>query len=400
MSAERPQALPALLEAAWRRAQGGDAASQAAWGFYGCAPVWNERGLTLQATGGEWAIGSWAYGGPEALAALRAGVVEVTVSGSAGAAGLSFGDFKDFLVELSPGGPPRRLQLQIDGESGAWVFRVDGQTAPRRWWDTAVGSAADLLAGALSLKARHAEQVCFEQLTLRAFAASCRLSVIITCNRFLQRLRVTLRNWCHQSLGGESYELLVVNPSSPDGTHEHLAAVAGSYPEVRVRELLVEPELRMNKGAMINRAVRASLGEWIWLTDADCLFGPDSAALALERVRGNPGHLYFGERRHLTWPQTQALLAGRYDGLADFAQLAAAEHQRAPDCAPWGFTQIVHRSVMDRARYRDDIDHFAYTDNAFIEACARLGIRPRFVEGLYCLHLDHPFSWYGTDAFL
>ncbi len=400
MSAERPQDLPELLDAEWRLARGGDAASQAAWEYYGCAPSWDEQGLTLRATGGEWVIGSWTHGGSAALAALRAGVVEVTVSGNATAAGLSFGDFKDFLVELSPGGPPRHLQLQIDGESGVWVFRIDGQPAPRRWWDTAVGGAADLLAGTLSLKARHAEAVRFDNLRLRAFAASCRLSVIITCHRFLQRLRVTLRNWCHQSLDGARYELLIVNPNSPDGTHEHLAAVVESYPEVRVRELLVEPELRMNKGAMINRAVQASYGEWIWLTDADCLFGPDSAALVLERVHGNPGHLYFGERRHLTWPQTQALLAGRYDGLADFAQLAVAEHQRAPDRAPWGFTQIVHRSVMDRARYRDDIDHFAYTDNAFLEDCARLAIRPRLVEGLFCLHLNHPFSWYGTNAFL
>jgi hypothetical protein len=400
MSAETPRELPALLDAEWRLAREGDTASQAAWECYGCAPSWDERGLTLRVTDGEWAISSWAYGGPAALAALGSGVVEVTVSGRAAAAGLSFGDFKDFLVELSPDGPPRRLQLQLDAESGTWLFRVDGQQAPRRWWDAAVGGAADLVAGTLSLKARHAEGVRFENLTLRAFASSCRLSVIITCHRFLQRLRVTLRNWCHQTLDGASYELLIVNPGSPDGTHEHLAAVAGSYPEVRVRELLVEPELRMNKGAMINRAVQASFGEWIWLTDADCLFGSDSATLVLERVRGSPGHLYFGERHHLTSAQTQALLAGRYDGLADFDRLASAEHQRASDRAPWGFTQIVHRSVMDRARYRDDIHHFAYTDNAFIEDCARLAIRPRFVEGLFCLHLDHPFSWYGNDAFL
>ncbi len=270
----------------------------------------------------------------------------------------------------------------------------------RRWWNAAVQSSADLLAGTLALKVRYAEQVLFQNLVLRTLPPSCQISVIITCSRFAQRLRVTLRNWCHQRLGIGAYELLIVNPQSPDGTHEHLAAVARSYPELRVRELTVDPELALNKGAMINHAVRASRGEWIWLTDADCLFGPGSAALMLAHVHGRPNHLYFGERRYLTRAQTDALLSGRYDGLSDFDQLASDEHLRGSDRAPWGYTQIVHRSVMQRVCYRDDIDHFAYTDNAFVEACRLLAILPSPVDGLFCLHLDHPFSWYGTEAFL
>ena len=81
---------------------------------------------------------------------------------------------------------------------------------------------------------------------------------------------------------------------------EHLAAVARSYPHLRLREIAVERDLATNKGAMINQAVNASRGDWIWLTDADCLFGPDAAQIVLEQVWHEQRHLFFGERRFLT----------------------------------------------------------------------------------------------------
>ena len=89
---------------------------------------------------------------------------------------------------------------------------------------------------------------------------SCRLSVIMTCFRFLQRLKLALRNWCHQDqdLPFGAFEVLIVNPESPDGTHEHLATVARSFPHIRVHEIAVGADLSTNKGAMINRAFEAS----------------------------------------------------------------------------------------------------------------------------------------------
>ena len=222
----------------------------------------------------------------------------------------------------------------------------------------------------------------------------------MTCYRFLQRLRISLRNWCHQSLPPHTYEVLVVNPDSPDGTHDYLVAVARSYPELAVREVAVEASLATNKGAMINRAVSASRGAWIWLTDADCLFSPHCAAAVLNRVQDRQQRLFYGQRRHLGEWHTDALVSGRLDGLRHFEELARLNHGREPDNRPWGYTQIARRSTFERMPYREDMNHFSHADGLFAEECRQIGILPEQIDGLYCLHMYHPFAWYGTTRFL
>jgi hypothetical protein len=393
--------LPQRLVSEWQRALAGEQEVQALWQIVeGGEWRWRHDGLRVRRNASEWLGLGWEGWSGELAMQLGNFMIEVTVSGKAEAAGLSFGPYKDFLAPLAAPDVPRRLQLEVDVGTGCWAFRVDGQLMPRCWWDSAAGSVTDLINGKLTLKAKQVEEVVFRDLTMRLFNASCQLSVIMTCYRFLQRLRLSLRNWCCQESPSGAYELLVVNPRSPDGTHEHLAAVARSYPHVRVREIPVSAALAMNKGAMINQAAQSCRGEWVWLTDADCLFPPNSVAEALKQVAGRPQHLFYGQRRYLTATMTDALLTGRVDGLHEFDELARAQSPRAPENAPWGYTQIVHRSTFTRVRYREDLNHFAHSDGIFTQDCLRHGITPRQIEGLFCLHLDHPFSWYGTDAFL
>ena len=361
---------------------------------------WQRDGVRLTSNGNEWSALGWQTWNEFTPSDCSNFVVEITISGKAEAAGLSFGPYKDFLTPLESTSSPRHLQLEVDAGVGCWAFRVDGQLMNRNWWDSAVGSVADLLSGSLTFKAKNGEDVLFHSLALHPLKASCRLSVIMTCHRFLQRLRLALRNWCHQNLPSGAYEVLVVNPHSPDGTHEHLAAVARSFPHVRVREISVGSDLVTNKGAMINRAFAASRGDWIWLTDADCLFAPDCAGAVLDQIQDREHHLFYGERRYLAAAQTDALLAGRLDGLRDFGELAESAKSRPPELAPWGYTQIVHRRIFQRVRYREELNHFAHSDSIFAEDCRRRGISQKQVEGLRCLHLEHPFSWYGTDSFL
>jgi hypothetical protein len=313
---------------------------------------------------------------------------------------LSFGAFKDFLAPLDNDDEAHRLGLEIDVAAGSWAFRIDDRLMRRAWWDASVKSVEDLLDGELRLKVRHAKDVQFRDLKIRKLERACQLSIIITCYRFLQRMRLSLRNWCHQTVPADAYELLVVNPQSPDGTHEHLAAVARSFPHLRVREINVESDLAMNKGAMINRAVEMSRGQWIWLTDADCVFSPDCAAQVLRQLNGQTNFLFFGERRFLSTEQTDALLSGRVDALREFDELAVAAESGRREEFQWGYTQIVHRSTLAKLQYTEEFNHFAHSDGMFAEACKRAGIKPRKVPGLFCLHLDHPFSWYGSEMFL
>lgn len=390
------------VQTEWARAIDGDQQARAQWEVVdgGGEWSWKDDGVGVRRTGPEWlALRSLGWGAG-AMRRPKNFVVELTISGKAEAAGLSFGGFKDFLANVDTHTGPRHLQLEVDLDAGRWAFRVDGRLQKRCWWDVAVSSVEDILTGDLRLKVRYAEEVQFRDLAIHALEASCRLSVIVTCHRFLQRLRLSLRNWCHQDLPSGEYEVLVVNPQSPDGTHEHLAAVSRSYPHIRLREISVDNDLAMNKGAMINRALAMSRGEWIWLTDADCLFGPECAAKVLQEVSGRPNHLFFGERRFLTTAQTDALLSGRLDPLREFDDLAVAAVARQPETYQWGYTQIVHRSTLERLPYGEEHNHFAHSDGIFAEACKRNGVMPRRIEGLFCLHLDHPFAWYGSDMFL
>jgi Glycosyl transferase family 2 len=389
------------LASSWADAVAGDQDAQAQWRIdEGGGWAWQSDGVALERGSWDWPALGWRRCGPAALTELRNFLVEVTVSGTADAAGLSLGPYKDFLVAVNPATGPRRIQLEVDAAAGCWTFRADGQLVERNWWDSAVRTVDDLVSGMLTLKAHRPERVLFQDLTVQTFEASCRLSVVVACYRFLQRLRVALRNWCHQELPTGSYEIIVINPHSPDGTHEHLAAVARSYPHIRIRELVVHADRAMNKGAMINAAVAASRGTWIWLTDADCLFAPNSGAIVMDHLDGDPDRLLFAQRRYLTPSQTDDLLSGRLDSIGEFDVLSANPSPRAPDHSPWGYTQIVHRSTMDRLRYREEYNHFAHSDLAFVEDCRRMGLNFQPVNGLVCLHLHHPFAWYGTNLFL
>ncbi len=389
------------LVADWKRALAGDLHAQEQWLVVeGGEWTWEDDGVQVSGHGPEWVWLEWQCCNSTTLRSMKNFVIEITLSGKAALVGISFGQYKDFLVNLEPEMGTKRLQLEVDAVAGRWAFRVDGQLMQRCWWDSAIHSTEDIVNGVLTLKGRQIEQIIFQDLALHTFQKSCQLSVIITCYRFLQRLRVSLRNWCHQEVPLGTYEVLVVNPASPDGTHEHLHAVASSYPHVRVREVAVETNLATNKGKMINRAFAKSQGQWIWLADADTLFAPDSVAKVLAFIGDQKRYLFYGQRRFLTASQTNALLAGRIDGLTEFEALAQAESPRGPDNAPWGYTQIVHRSVMGRVRYREDINHFAHSDMAFIDSCKRQRIEPRQIDDLVCLHMEHAFAWYGTKAFL
>jgi predicted O-methyltransferase YrrM len=403
--AERATAPPPppddALAGEWRQAVAGDADARGRWAVQeGGAWGWEDDGVAVHGSGGgggTWAALAWQVLHPDALAALGGYAVEVTVRGSAAAAGLSLGPYRDFLVEMEPDAGPRRLRVEVH-PAGLWSFGVDGRAQPRHWWDSALSGPGGV-AGTLTLKALDAEHVHFSDLRVaRVEPAPCRVSVLLTCNRFAQRLRVALRGWCAQGLPMGALEVLVANPRSPDGTHEHLAAAARSHPHLRIREIPVSQSLGTTKGAMINLAMDASEGEWIWLSDADCLFAPSAVDRALAWMR--PDRLGFAERRYLSAEQTDALLAGAADPVADFAALLRRVGPRPPHREPWGYCQIVHRSVATRVRYCNRTRHYAHTDVRFATECADRGAAPARVPGLACLHLEHPFAWYGTRDYL
>jgi len=393
--------LQDLLQAQWRAATQGDPSAAAQWNSKeGRGWAWGADGMRFDHSGEEWSAVAWAALGSSQLSALKNCTIELSVYGNADAAGFSFGPYKDFLVPVNPESGARKLQLEVDCEARRWAFRCNGELMHRQWWDSGIKTFDDLLAGSFTLKARRPRKVLFHDFAIRLFETSCQLSIIITCHRFGHRLRVSLRNWCNQTMASGAFEVLVVNPGSPDGVHELMAAVANSHPHVRVREVSVPGSIANNKGAMINRAVEKSSSPWIWLTDADCLFPLDAAQEVLGRIKGSTNRVFFGQRRYLSSSGTDALISGRIDGVSQFSALLPDAAARAPENLPWGYTQIAHRSVFERVKYSESQNHFAHSDGSFIEDCRRRGISTQQLQGLYCLHLDHPFAWFGTNIFL
>ena len=390
------------LTAAWQAAVQGDDDARGRWqadegkGAW----AWHGGGMRFTATEGDWGSLRWdrfTAGARRAMGRFR---VEVTVSGQARAAGISLGDWRDLLARLEPSGAPRRIAFEADLVSGCWSLFVDGQMQARSWWDDKI-SADDLDGGDLYLKAFGGRDVRFSDLAVTALEPiPCRLSVILTCHRFARRLQLSLRNWCEQTLPAGSFEVLVVNPGSPDATHSVLKAAERAWPHVRVREIPMSGTTR-NKGEMINHAFERCRGEWIWLTDSDCVFPRDAAARALEFAAGIEGPaLLYGERRFLSSVETDALLAGRFDALGGFDAIAATADGRSPQTEPWGYTQIVRRETFQQHRYTGAMNHFAHSDGQFIADCRNAGAPLLAIPGLTCLHLDHPFSWFGTREML
>jgi hypothetical protein len=325
-------------------------------------------------------------------------IVEAPVWGKAGAAGLSFGAFKDFLA-VPDNGPSRLLQLEID-RGDSWRFRIEGVLQQPQWWNGAAGGAEDLWGAPLLLKTRWADTAYFGEVALYPLASAPRLTIILTSYRYAQRLRASLANWCRQDAAPGSYEILVVNPGSNDPTHDVIAAAAASFPTVRLAEIAADPAYWRNKGVLINLAAKAARGDYILLTDADCLFASDAVSRILAQVGWDTSRVLYGERRHLAKRTTQAVLAGAIDASGAFAEIARDGTTGQVDRSPWGYAQLIPRELLQSVRYREDVDHYAHTDEFFITACTKRGFAPKFFDGLFCLHLEHPFSWYGTGQFL
>ncbi len=378
----------------------GEAPDAAGWQVLEGNGSWRRRAgeVLLAGPGADWHALALPGAAREALRTGDEVAIEAAIAGSATFAGLSFGPYVDFLAPLPARSWARWLSLELHAGRDTWTFRVDGRLTTPQWDDTP--GARRMLDGVPCLKALGPAETAFTGITVRRFPARCQLSVVLICHRFLQRLRVALHAWCRQDAPAGSFEVIVVNPASPDGTAEHLAAVAASFPDVRIRELFVDAPA--HKPVLINQAVRASAGEWVWLTDADCLFPSTAVRLVLgELDRGLTGQqrLLFGGRRHLRRADTDALLAMALDGVGDFAALASRADAAAPEHYPWGYTQIVPRQLLLDIPYREDMQHFAHSDGAFVDACRRRGVEPSPVSGLYCLHLGHQFAWFGTEAY-
>ena len=88
---------------------------------------------------------------------------------------------------------------------------------------------------------------------------------------------------CLESLAAQthpSFEVVLVDDFSSDGTPEFLRQFGGEHPGLKLRSLRTETNIGANQSR--NRGIRAARGELVAFTDSDCVAKPDW----LERLAG------------------------------------------------------------------------------------------------------------------
>jgi len=230
-----------------------------------------------------------------------------------------------------------------------------------------------------------------------------RVSILVTCYRYLRRFRVCLESLARQTLPPASLEIVVADPESPDGLAEALEQFAEQYPEIRVVHVPLDPRYHRNRGLGINRACEASRGPVVIAIDGDLVFPPSLIGLLEESVRREPGHVYGIRRSFVGRSETERILNGELDPFTDFDRLSRSEGdgETQPFVGVLGYCQAVARAAFARARYPEEFDVVNQSDIVFVERLRKEAqVTPKYLAEETALHLWHPRNWQGTSESL
>lgn len=236
-----------------------------------------------------------------------------------------------------------------------------------------------------------------------ATSARPRVSVLVTCHRYLRRLKVCLESLARQSLPPGSLEIVVADPESPDGLAAYLPEFAKCHPELRVVHLPLDGRYHRNRGVGINRAFDVSSGEVVVSIDGDIVFAPHTLALLESEISRSPKQVLGVQRVFIDHIETERILAGEVDPFQNFGRLSSSpgDGEENSLVGVLGYCQAVHRAAFARARYPEEYDQVNQSDIVFVERLARFaGVLPRFLEHERVLHLWHPRNWMGTSDLL
>jgi cellulose synthase/poly-beta-1,6-N-acetylglucosamine synthase-like glycosyltransferase len=102
------------------------------------------------------------------------------------------------------------------------------------------------------------------------------LSVLIAARNEALNLPDLLTDLARQSLGGGSFEVIIVDDHSTDATAAIIEAAAAASPfALRLIRLSQQPGSTTGKKAALQTALQQARAPWVVCTDADCRFGPD-----------------------------------------------------------------------------------------------------------------------------
>jgi len=227
-----------------------------------------------------------------------------------------------------------------------------------------------------------------------------RISILVTCFRYLRRFRVCLESFARQELPPGSLEIVVADPESPDGLAEALRSFAGRYPALRVVRLPLDPRYHRNRGVGINRAFDASIGQVVIGIDGDLVFPPGLIGTLADRVLAAPDRVFGIRRSFVGREDTERILGGQLDPFENFESLSqsSGDGESGAFVGVLGYCQAVRREAFARARYPEEFDAVNQSDIVFVERLKKwAGVTPQYLHEESALHLWHPRNWKGTD---
>lgn len=181
--------------------------------------------------------------------------------------------------------------------------------------------------------------------------------------------------------GGVTYETIVVDNDSRDGSADMVAA---EFPEV----LLVRSEINLGFAAANNRAFEKSRGRYIVLLNTDAFLRPGALALSIQHMDANPRVGLAGGRlvgRDGSWQPSARMYPSTLNNLLLMSGLAARFPKSRllgrmdrtwtdplePAPVDWvpGAYSVIRRSVLDRIGFFDERFFLYYEE---VDLCRRI----------------------------
>jgi GT2 family glycosyltransferase len=211
-------------------------------------------------------------------------------------------------------------------------------------------------------------------------------SIVISTYNRRDALPATLEALGSQTVAPDSYEVVVVDDGSTDGTSELLSGVETSYALKRLR-------LESNRGVSAGRnlGIANATGRYLILLSDDLLVPEDFIAVHVETLRDHPSSWVVGGFRQLE-SLTQTPFGRFLDGLEASFDRGRRVEQIGPHL--WRLEWPTARNL---SLPRADLDRVGSFDERFVTTCEdqdlaerakREGIQFLYTDRIDCLHND------------
>lgn len=118
------------------------------------------------------------------------------------------------------------------------------------------------------------------------------LSILVPVYNELDTVEAAIGRLAAADVGAASYELIVVDDGSSDGTGDLLSELAEQHPQMR----LLRHTRNLGKGAAMRTGLASATGRWATVMDADLEYEPSSIARLLEPLQAGDARAVYGSR--------------------------------------------------------------------------------------------------------